>query len=64
MPDIQRQPMTDEFLTELIEAFRMPLITPSMNEREIQYRAGNHKVLLYCQDKVRAYKARHGLDPD
>lgn len=64
MPDIPRQPITDEFLTELTEAFRMPLINPTMNEREIQFKAGGHKVLLYCIQKVTDYKKRHGLDPD
>ena len=64
MPDIARQPMTDEFLKELTDAFKMPLITPSMSEQEIQYKAGEHKVLLYCIQKVYDYKKRHGLDPE
>ena len=64
MPDIQRQPMTDEFLTELTAAFRMPIVTPRMTEQEIQYAAGANKVLMYCNLKVQDYKKRHGLDPE
>ena len=62
MSSIPRQPITDEFLTELEAAFRMPTITPRMTEQEIQYAAGSYKVLTYCILKVKDYKARNAIE--
>ena len=64
IPGIARAPVTDEFMQELVRAFRPTEVKPGMHPDKIMYEAGCARVVQYIREKLDLYKRVDGTVHD